>query len=244
MKTKDIVIAGILLGIGAIVRYFSLMIGGPITSNLVIAFYTLAILLIAPKAKVAVGIGIVSGIICALISHSVFPPANLISEPVGALTAFAMITLIDAASSDKQRKDNVAGYALAMIGIVALIFFMLVVMFGGSTAFGIDLMTVTLNKIAFGVVSLVLLFAGLYLLPEKLGTYKAAITTLISTLASGLTFIVIAAFVIFKAPGLLMAHASAVDVFVMASLPIVIGCAIINMIIAQALYIPAKKALR
>ena len=70
MKSKDIVIVGILLGIGAIVRYVSLIAPGPITSNLVIAFYSLAIVLVAPKVKEALGIGIVAGIICALISHS------------------------------------------------------------------------------------------------------------------------------------------------------------------------------
>jgi hypothetical protein len=64
MKSKDIVIVGILLGIGAIVRLFSLAIPGAITSNLVIAFYALAILLVIPKVREALGIGIVAGIIC------------------------------------------------------------------------------------------------------------------------------------------------------------------------------------
>ena len=38
MKSRDIAIAGILLAIGAIVRYLSLIIPGPIVANLVIAF--------------------------------------------------------------------------------------------------------------------------------------------------------------------------------------------------------------
>ena len=49
MKSKDIVIVGVLLGIGAIVRYISLVVPGAITSNLVIAFHALAIALILPK---------------------------------------------------------------------------------------------------------------------------------------------------------------------------------------------------
>jgi hypothetical protein len=85
MKSRDIAIVGILLAIGAIVRYLSLIIPGPIVANLVIAFYCLAILLVLPTLTEAIGIGIVAGIVSALISHSVFPPGNLISEPVGAI---------------------------------------------------------------------------------------------------------------------------------------------------------------
>ncbi len=85
MKSQDIAIVGVLLAAGAIVRYLSLVIPGPIVSNLVIAFYCLAIILVAPTFREVIGIGFVAGIVCALISHSIFPPANLISEPVGAL---------------------------------------------------------------------------------------------------------------------------------------------------------------
>jgi hypothetical protein len=85
MKSRDIAIVGILLAIGAIVRYLSLIIPGPIVANLVIAFYCLAILLVLPTLTEAIGIGLVAGIVSALISHSVFPPGNLISEPVGAV---------------------------------------------------------------------------------------------------------------------------------------------------------------
>ncbi|MDD3933236.1 MAG: hypothetical protein PHP55_05205 [Methanoculleus sp.] len=89
MKSRDIAIVGILLAIGAIIRYMSLLIPGPIVSNLVIAFYSLAIILIVPTFREAIGIGVVAGIICALISHSFFPPANLISEPIGAVVCLA-----------------------------------------------------------------------------------------------------------------------------------------------------------
>ncbi|MDN7013926.1 hypothetical protein FGW20_13010 [Methanoculleus sp. FWC-SCC3] len=85
MKSRDIAIVGILLAIGAIIRYMSLLIPGPIVSNLVIAFYSLAIILIAPTFREALGIGVVAGVVCALLSHSIFPPANLISEPIGAV---------------------------------------------------------------------------------------------------------------------------------------------------------------
>lgn len=90
MRSKDIAIVGILLAIGAILRYFSNIIPGAIVANPIIALYCLAIILIAPKFRDALGIGIVAGIVSALISHSIFPPGNLISEPVGALVCLGV----------------------------------------------------------------------------------------------------------------------------------------------------------
>lgn len=86
MKSRDIALVGILLAAGAIARYISLFIPGAIVANLTIAFYCLAIILVVPKYKEALGIGVVAGIICAVFSHSVFPLGNLISEPIGAIS--------------------------------------------------------------------------------------------------------------------------------------------------------------
>jgi len=94
MKSRDIAIVGILLAIGAIVRYLSLIIPGPIVANLVIAFYCLAILLVLPTLTEAIGIGFVAGIVSALISHSVFPPGNLISEPIGAVVCLLVYRVL------------------------------------------------------------------------------------------------------------------------------------------------------
>ncbi len=94
MKSRDIAVAGILLAIGAILRYLSNIVPGAIVANPIIALYCLAIVLIVPRVKDALGIGIVAGIISALISHSIFPPANLISEPLGAIVCLGIyITL-------------------------------------------------------------------------------------------------------------------------------------------------------
>jgi hypothetical protein len=90
MKSRDIAIVGILLAVGAILRYFLAMLHTPLTPNMVIAFYCLAIILVMPKMYEALGIGIVAGILSMLISSSIFPPANLISEPIGALVCFGL----------------------------------------------------------------------------------------------------------------------------------------------------------
>jgi len=94
MHSQDIAIIGILLACAAIARLAANIIPTPIVSNLAIGFYCLAIILTMPKISEALGIGIVAGIICAMISHSIYPPANLISEPVGVLVCLAVYGLL------------------------------------------------------------------------------------------------------------------------------------------------------
>jgi len=94
IKSKDIAIVGILLAIGAILRYFLAMLQTPLTPNMIIAFYCLAIILIRPEVFEVLGIGIVAGILSMLISSSMFPPANLISELLGALVCFALYAVL------------------------------------------------------------------------------------------------------------------------------------------------------
>ncbi|HOS81625.1 MAG TPA: hypothetical protein PK445_02740 [Methanolinea sp.] len=168
MKSRDIAIVGILLAIGAILRYFLAMLHTPLTPNMIIAFYCLAIILVRPRVHEALGIGIVAGILSMLISSSIFPPANLISEPVGALVCF-----------------------------------------------------------------------GLYaILKEKTGT--PAVTTFVTTLASGFSFAAVALLAV--APKILDKY-STVFGFVVVFVPIVVITAFFNAIIVQILYYPATRVL-
>ncbi len=169
MKSRDIAIVGTLLAVGAIIRYISLLIPGPIVSNLVIAFYSLAIILVVPTFREALGIGVVAGIICALISHSIFPPANLVSEPIGAVVCLATCLLL------KER------FILA-----------------------------------------------------------PAVTALITTLASGFSFVFIALFAV--APMILGTFGTA-GAFLAVTMPIVLVTAAVNAIVAQVLAVPASRAL-
>ena len=112
MKSQDIAIVGILLAVGAIARLIATaLVPSPIVPNFVIVFYCLAIMLIAPRFKEALGIGIVGGIISALISHSLFPPANLISEPIGALVCLAVFLALKekmkVAVSDEENPSSI-----------------------------------------------------------------------------------------------------------------------------------------
>jgi hypothetical protein len=123
MKSKDIAIVGILLAIGAILRYFLAMLHTPLTPNMIIAFYCLAIILIHPKVYEALGIGIVAGVLSMLISSSMFPPANIISEPLGALVCFGLYAVIKnrsklAPSVTTFISTLVSGFSFAAIAII------------------------------------------------------------------------------------------------------------------------------
>lgn len=125
MKSKDIAIVGILLAVGAILRYFLAMLHTPLTPNMIIAFYCLAIILIQPKVYEALGIGIVAGLLSMLISSSMFPPANLISEPLGALVCFGLYALLKsrtklAATATTFIATLVSGFSFAAIAILCV----------------------------------------------------------------------------------------------------------------------------
>jgi hypothetical protein len=125
MKSKDIAIVGILLAIGAILRYFLAMLHTPLTPNMIIAFYCLAIILIQPKVYEALGIGIVAGVLSMLISSSMFPPANLISEPLGALACFAIYALLNSRTKLAPTVTTflstlVSGFSFAAIAILCV----------------------------------------------------------------------------------------------------------------------------
>lgn len=125
MKSKDIAIVGILLAIGAILRFFLAMLHTPLTPNMIIAFYCLAIILIRPKVLEALGIGLVAGALSMLISSSMFPPANLLSEPIGALVCFGLYAVL----SEKTRlaptvttflATLASGFSFAAVAIIAI----------------------------------------------------------------------------------------------------------------------------
>jgi hypothetical protein len=128
MKPKDFAIVGILLAIGAVLRYFLTMLNTPLTPNIIIAFYCLAIILIKPKIYEALGIGIVAGVLSMLISSSVFPQANLISEPVGAYVCFIFYELL-------RHRENLAPMVTTFIAtlVSGFTFAGIVTLFGLAT---------------------------------------------------------------------------------------------------------------
>jgi len=124
MRSQDIAIVGILLACAAIARFAANFIPGPIVSNLAIGFYCLAIILTMPKISEALGIGIIAGIICAAISHSIFPLANLISEPVGVLVCLGVYSLLVSKTKFSAEITTflatcASGYTFVLIALLA-----------------------------------------------------------------------------------------------------------------------------
>lgn len=88
-----ITISTVLLALGAILHLVAPSVGG-ITPNFMIATYVVAIILIKPNYRKALGIGLVAGLIEMVTSKSPFPYANLLSESVGSLITYLLVTYI------------------------------------------------------------------------------------------------------------------------------------------------------
>jgi hypothetical protein len=88
MSTRDIILAGILLAAGAVLRAFFPKL--PVTPNFIIAMYCLVILLVRPRLLEALAIGVVSAILSQLTSGSPVPGLNFLSEPLGCLAGFLL----------------------------------------------------------------------------------------------------------------------------------------------------------
>lgn len=92
LSTADVLLVGVLLAVGAVLKFFvgSLFSAG-MKPNFIIAMYCLAILLIKPKFIEAIIIGIIAGAICQVFPGT--PYINLISEPVGAMVMAILVYL-------------------------------------------------------------------------------------------------------------------------------------------------------
>ncbi len=163
MKSKDIAIVGILLAVGAILRYFLAMLHTPLTPNMIIAFYCLAIILIRPKVYEALGIGIVAGLLSMLISSSIFPPANLISEPLGALTCFGLYALLSSRTKLAPTVTTfiatlVSGFSFAAIAILCVTATILAAFHGSLGAFVIVFIPIVVITAVFNAIIVQILY--------------------------------------------------------------------------------------
>lgn len=91
-RFRWISVTALLLAIGGILHLITPSIGG-LTLNWTIAMYCLAIILVKPSISQALGIGLVSALLTIPSSKSLFPYANLISEPMGALACILLVKI-------------------------------------------------------------------------------------------------------------------------------------------------------
>jgi hypothetical protein len=241
MKSKDIAIVGILLAIGAILRFFLAMLHTPLTPNMIIAFYCLAIILIRPKIFEALGIGIVAGALSMVISSSMFPPANLISEPIGALVCFALYAIAIKFSS---MKSGIMQFKSQLSGII--IFCMIIYVIGYLSIITMpQYFPVTAGyfeiKIIIGII-VSAIFGYLTYNAVKTGSaIGPALVTFLSTLASGFSFAGVAIF--FVGATVLTKYNGDLMTFVAVFVPIVVVTAVFNAIVVQFLYKPSNRVL-
>lgn len=92
-RFRWVAVTALLLAIGAILHLATPNIAG-LTLNWTIAMYCLAINLVRPTLGQAIGIGLVAGALNVPTSKSAFPYANLLSEPLGALTCALVLPLL------------------------------------------------------------------------------------------------------------------------------------------------------
>lgn len=90
---KDIILIGVLLAAGAVLKFFvgSVINFGGMKPNFIIAMYCLAIMLIKPKFHESVIIGIIAGITCQFFPGT--PYINIASEAIGAMAMCLLIHL-------------------------------------------------------------------------------------------------------------------------------------------------------
>jgi len=243
MKSKDIAIVGILLAIGAILRYFLTALHTPLTPNMIIAFYCLAIILIRPKVYEALGIGIVAGILSMLISSSMFPPANLVSEPLGALTCFGLYAISLKLRAMKtgvmQFKPQLSGVIVFCMALFVVGYLTIVALPGyvaGASGFTeIKILAATIIGIVCGYFT--------YIAVKKGSVFGPSLVTFISTLVSGFSFAAIAISFVGATVLNTPKYHGDIMVFVAVFVPIVIVTAVFNAIIVQILYLPSSRVL-
>jgi hypothetical protein len=91
LSITDVILVGVLLAVGAVLKYFVGSMFSVMKPNFVIAMYCLAILLIKPKFSEAIIIGLLAGAVCQILPGTPF--INLVSEPIGALVMAVLMYL-------------------------------------------------------------------------------------------------------------------------------------------------------
>jgi len=243
MKSKDIAIVGILLAVGAILRFFLAMLHTPLTPNMIIAFYCLAIILIRPKILEALGIGLVAGALSMMISSSMFPPANLISEPIGALVCFVLYAIAIKFSS---MKSGIMQFKPQLAGII--IFCMIVYVIGYLSINTLpQYIPITKGyfeiKIIIGIILSAILGCLMYNAVKKGTAVVPSLVTFLSTLASGFSFAAVAIFFVGATVLNTPTYHGDMMAFVAVFVPIVVVTAVFNAIVVQFLYKPSNRVL-
>ena len=178
-----------------------------------------------------------------LISSSMFPPGNLISEPVGALVCFVLYAIALKISS---MKSGIMQYKPLLSGII--VFAMVVFVFSYLTIVTLPQYFPEMGgyselKITIGILIGIICEFLTYITVQKGTAIGPAFVTFLSTLASGFSFAAIA--MIFVGASVLSDPKYGGDImaFVAVFVPIVVVTAVFNAIVVQFLYKPSSRVL-
>lgn len=153
MQAFDFVLVGVLLAVGMVLRMYMPPIG-PITPNLVIGMYCLAIFLVRPRIIEAVVISIVAAALCQITSKSAVPYLNFISEPVGVLVALALVKApfrLEIAKNYSFKPAVVTFLGTIASGVTYITIMKAILLFNGAAskkAFTVMLLTVLFTALA------------------------------------------------------------------------------------------------
>jgi hypothetical protein len=126
MKSKDYFIITSLLASGTILRFVLVLFNEPLTPNVLVAFYGLAIMAVGLSFGQSLALGFLAGCIMALISHSLLNPAFLVSEPVGAAVCLGVFLSLNPS-------EWRAGISVFIATLASGVVFVILVLAAGQT---------------------------------------------------------------------------------------------------------------
>ncbi len=91
LSISDVILVGVLLAVGVVLKFFVGSMFTVMKPNFIIAMYCLAILLIRPKFREAIIIGVLAGALCQVFPGT--PYINVVSEPIGAMVMVLLVYL-------------------------------------------------------------------------------------------------------------------------------------------------------
>lgn len=168
LTLQDILLIGILLAAGAVLKFFvGSVINFGMKPNFIIAMYCLIILIIRPNLKNAAIIGLLSGIVCQFFPGT--PYINIASEVLGAIAMF-FLCLIPMRLGKIDLHPTVATFFSTLVSGFSYIAIMYLAFYAGADVTPTPL--VAFLAIIFGTATINAIIVQVLYVPMKLALKK------------------------------------------------------------------------
>jgi hypothetical protein len=165
---SDVLLVGILLAVGAVLKFFvGSVINFGMKPNFIIAMYCLTILLVKPRVREALIIGLLAGAVCQVFPGQ--PYINMVSEPIGAL-AMALLAMIPIDGRKMPIKILASTFLSTLASGFSFIGVMYVAYYGGAQITPTPL--AAFMAIIFGTAAINAVIVQLLYIPLKLALKK------------------------------------------------------------------------